>query len=195
MWAFPDRGVPCPQESAGGSKGEGTTIGRMASSMTHVDQAGPRELDAVIGLLEEAAAWLWSRGIHQWQPGSMRAQRPLLQRWARAGALVVATRDGGLAGGCFLVDEVGSEWTGHRGTALYLHKIVVARPHAGCGVSAKLLEWCADQAQRRGVPRLRLDCWDGNDRLRALYRTLGFRELEAVPSRGYEVRLFEREVA
>jgi hypothetical protein len=36
-----------------------------------------------------------------------RMTQDMILRWAQAGALVVATRDGDLAGGCFLVDEVG----------------------------------------------------------------------------------------
>jgi GNAT superfamily N-acetyltransferase len=111
-----------------------------------------------------------------------------------SGALVIATVNAELAGGCFLVDEPSPEWTGHPGVALYLHKLVVARSHSGRGVSTHLLDSCVRRARELHVPRLRLDCWDGNARLRALYRTAGYRELEAVASLGYLVRLFELEV-
>jgi GNAT superfamily N-acetyltransferase len=148
----------------------------------------------MIELLEASASWLWGRGVRQWEPGSMRAQRSVLQGWADAGQLVVAAAEGELVGGCFLVDEPAPEWAGRKGRALYLHKLVVARSHAGRGVSCRLLDWCAERAGERGVPCLRLDCWDGNAALRAFYREAGYRELDAVPSYGYAVRLFELEL-
>ncbi len=151
-------------------------------------------LDSVVDLLEEAAAWLWSRGIHQWEPGSMRAQRPVFLRWLRSGGLAVATSGHELAGACFLVDEPSREWAGKAGPALYLHKLAVARAHAGRGVADQLLGWCVERARERGVPLLRLDCWDGNATLRAYYRAAGFLELDAVESLGYSVRRFELDV-
>jgi GNAT superfamily N-acetyltransferase len=167
--------------------------------------ASEADLAPFLDLLESAATWLWDRGIQQWPPGSMRAQEPLLLRAARAGELVIArdaaaragelviARDAAaLAGGCVLTADPTPEWDGHAGDALYVHKLVVARSQAGSGLAQRILDWCARRAGERGVSGLRLDCWDGNARLRALYRDAGFRELEAVPSLGYEVRLFER---
>jgi GNAT superfamily N-acetyltransferase len=117
----------------------------------------------------------------------------VLLGWARNGGLVLVCCGSELAGGCFLVGESGPEWRGRPGAALYLRKLAVARSHAGRGVAGSLLDWCRDRAGERGVP-LRLDCWDGSVKLRAFYREAGFRELEAVPSHGYAVRLFEMEI-
>lgn len=167
------------------------TAGNPSTSL-RISQARPETLGALIEVLEEAATWLWDRGIHQWEPGSMRAQRSALFLWARSGQMVIATQQEEVAGDCFLVDEPGPEWNGHRGLAVYLHKLVVARSHSGSGVSGRLLDWCHHRALELGRPRVRLDCWDGNTRLRAFYRAAGYRELEAVPSLGYRVRLFER---
>ena len=151
-------------------------------------------LDAVIDVLEEAASWLWCRGIHQWEPGSMRLQRPTLLAWTKSGGLVVAMHGDELAGACFLVGEPGREWIHRPAVALYLHKLVVARLHSGSGVATSLLEWCKSQAQEMQIPRIRLDCWDGNAKLRAYYTSAGYAELEAVASHDYEVRLFELQI-
>jgi GNAT superfamily N-acetyltransferase len=156
--------------------------------------ASSESLAGLIELLEEAAAWLWQRGLRQWEPGSMLAQRGALSSWADVGHLVIARVGDDLAGGCFLVPETNPEWRRHPGDAHHLHKLVVARRWAGRGVGAELLAWCAARTRDFGVSRLRLDCWDGNDALRAYYRDAGFHELEAVPSHGYLVRLFEREI-
>jgi len=40
-----------------------------------VVQARASDLDTVLSILEEAAQWLVSRGIDQWQPGSFSRQR------------------------------------------------------------------------------------------------------------------------
>ena len=107
---------------------------------------------------------------------------------------MVARSESELAGGCFLVPQPGPAWAGHSGEALYLHKLVVSRAHAGQGLAQRLLAGAEERARGAGVSRLRLDCWDGNARLRAFYRDAGYRELEAAPSLGYAVRLFEREL-
>jgi GNAT superfamily N-acetyltransferase len=167
---------------------------REAAPAIRVALGGAEDLVPFVGLLEAAASWLWQRGIHQWEPGSMRAQSPILSRFAQSSGLVVARSAAGLAGGCCLVSDPAPEWAGRAGDALYLHKLVVARPYAGQGLAHRLLAFCEERARAGAIVRLRLDCWDGNAKLRAFYRAAGFRELEAVPSFGYSVRLFEREL-
>jgi RimJ/RimL family protein N-acetyltransferase len=70
----------------------------------------------------------------------------------------------------------------------------VAEPYAGSGVSANIIATCSDWARAAGLQSLRLDCWDGNDNLRAVYRKLGFTEGVAVPEHDWLVRLFELRV-
>jgi GNAT superfamily N-acetyltransferase len=149
------------------------------------------DLEPFIALLESAASWLWERGVHQWVPGSMRAEEPVLAERARDGHLMVARSESDLVGGCILVPHAAPEWYGHTEPSLYVHKLVVARSHAGQGIAQRILAGCADRARALGARRLRLDCWDGNAALRSFYRACAYRELEAVPSHGYLVRLFE----
>jgi GNAT superfamily N-acetyltransferase len=146
-------------------------------------------------LLEELGAWLWERGIHQWAAGSSRAQLPLLSRYVDSGALLLARDADRLAGGCIVTSVASPEWSERPGPAAYVHKVAVARHAAGRGLGARLLGAAADWAREREWPRLRLDCWDGNAVLRRYYRDRGFAELDAVPSHGYIVRLFERTLA
>jgi GNAT superfamily N-acetyltransferase len=114
---------------------------------------------------------------------------------ARAEELVVARSGGELVGGCTLAPEADAEWIGHDQPSLYLHRLVVARSHAGQGVARRIVDWCVQHAHRCGAQRLRLDCWDGNVTLRGFYRACGFRELHAVASAGHDVRLFELDVS
>jgi ribosomal protein S18 acetylase RimI-like enzyme len=170
------------------------TTGAGCTPLPAIVRGSAADLDPFVDLLEAAAAWLWSRGIRQWEPGSMAGQRRTFARWTQAGGLVVARSEAGLAGGCFLVPEPGAGWAGHPGPALHLRKLAVARAHAGSGLSRRILAGCEERARNAGVPWLRLDCWDGSGPLRAFYRGAGFCELEAVPSGGYHVRLFERDL-
>jgi GNAT superfamily N-acetyltransferase len=152
------------------------------------------DVEPFVALLEDAAAWLWDSGVHQWRPGSMRAQRPTLEEWTRSGYLVVARSGTGLAAGCALVPYPTPEWEGGGGVSRYVQKLVVARSHAGQGLAHQVLAWCKERTRTEGVALLRLDCWDGNAKLRSLYRESGFRELGAVAKDDFVVRLFEREL-
>jgi len=52
--------------------------------MSNIFEASADRLDAYIELVEEAATWLWARGMHQWRPGEHSAARAsLLARYAR----------------------------------------------------------------------------------------------------------------
>ncbi len=162
--------------------------------MVHIQVGRESELEPFLDLLESAATWLWDRGIEQWAPGSMRAQAPLLGECARSGWLVIARSESELVGGCTLVPHSSPEWSGRDEPALYVHKLVVATSHSGQGIARDLLAWCEQRARAMGVQRLRLDCWDGNSKLRALYCEHGYRELDAACVNGYWARRFEREL-
>ncbi len=166
----------------------------IGSAEIRIETGNLDDLVPIVALLEDAAAWLWDRGVHQWLPGSMRAERPTLEEWTRSGYLVVARSGADLAGGCALVPYPTPEWEGRGGASRYVQKLVVSRPYAGQGIAHQVLAWCEDRAREEGAPRLRLECWDGNTKLRSLYRECAFRELEAVAKEDYLVRLFEREL-
>src|SRR5262245_41875525 len=104
-----------------------------------IEVGGQSDLESFIDLLENAATWLWDRGIHQWAPGSMRAQEPILMEWARSGHLIVARSGSDMVGGCVLVPHPTSEWAVRTEPSLYVHKLVVARSHAGRGIAHRLL--------------------------------------------------------
>jgi GNAT superfamily N-acetyltransferase len=154
----------------------------------------PDDLAAYVELLEEAGSWLWERGVRQWEPGSNRQQAGLLRRFLESGVLVLARAGDRLAGGCILTRTPTPEWDGRAGDAIYLHKLVVARFAAGRALGQRLLAWSERWTASRGAPLLRLDCWDGNERLRRYYLDAGFDERESVESHGYLVRLFEKPV-
>ncbi len=161
---------------------------------TVIVEAFEDRLDAYIELVEEAAAWLWARGVRQWRPGEHRAARPELLTKLRRGVLILATKGGALAGGCLLTEITPSCWPDTSDDALYLSGLVVARWAAGRDWGGRILDEAMRAAQRRGKARLRLDCWDGNGFLKQYYRAQGFQDKGRVKESDYWVRLFERRI-
>lgn len=169
----------------------------------------PGDLDAVCGLVREAAEWLrTSKNTDQWaKPWPDRARRrermldDLLKgkTWlAWDGETAVATITVDPDEPVDLNDQpVWPEHERHR-PALYVRRVVVARSYAGCGLGAALLDWAADVAKRdHGAVLIRIDVWTTNLELHAYYQGQRFarlpgrelRALAAYPSQA----LFERE--
>jgi GNAT superfamily N-acetyltransferase len=149
-----------------------------------VTRATPEALPALAALYDQAAVWLAARGIAQWQVGEHS-----VERLASADAFV-ALDAGEVIGGFTFVAPATTLWpdTAHT-SACYLSGLVLARSHAGLGQA--LLH----EAERFATgQRLRLDCWDGNDALKAFYTRAGFRDCGAMPEQSWVVRRFEKEL-
>ena len=160
--------------------------------------AGREALRAFVALAEDAADWLWQRGIHQWKPGSIRAQQAELAAKLGECWLVTAFAGGNLVAGCLLTRHLPGYWSGRTaragGGAAYLERLVVSRASAGQGLSSSLVAAAEDLARDARLGTLRLDCWAGNETLKALYRGLGFRAVAEHKSDGHRICLFEKEV-
>lgn len=129
--------------------------------------------EAVLAVLDEAAAWLTIRGIRGWPPLFQSAWlEPDLSAgrvWlAEAGDQVVAT---------FTLGWQDAMWPDDR-LAGYLHRFAVRRTVAGLGSS--LIAWIAWAVKTQGRDRLRLDCAADNIGLRAYYERAGFMHVQDV---------------
>lgn len=168
--------------------------------------AGPEALPAFIDLAEAQAVWLWARGIRQWKPGSIRGRQAELAHKLARGWLVTAVVPGpnafsqaepDIVAGCLLTRLAPPQWQGRAATgagAAYLERLAVARAFAGRGLSHSVVAACADLARGHGLGALRLDCWAGNETLKALYRGQGFRTVADLTSEGHRITLFEKTV-
>jgi len=157
-------------------------------------EAPSSRLDAYIALLEEAAAWLWARGVRQWRPGEHRAARAQLLSLLHRGCLILAQEKGRLAGGCLLTEIAPVCWPDAPEDALYLSGLVVSRWAAGRDLGGRILDEAMQAVRRRGKKRLRLDCWDGNAFLKQYYLDRGFSDRGRVREATYWVRLFQRDL-
>ena len=96
-----------------------------------IREAGGEYLNAYIALLEEAAAWLWSKGVRQWRPGEHHAARSALQLRVESGALILAFDGERPAGGCLLAASAPACWPDAPAKTMYLSGLVAARFAAG----------------------------------------------------------------
>jgi hypothetical protein len=127
-----------------------------------------RQLDDVLSVLDDAAAWLQSDGVEQWpsrfEPswveGALRRGETWLVRFGETTSATVT------------LDQADSAWDGLPGRALYVHRMAVRRQAAGLG--SAILAWAAGVARERGCESLRLDCAASSARLRGYYEAAGF---------------------
>lgn len=153
------------------------------------ESARPQDCDSVHQLLHDAAVWLEARGIEQWKPGAF-PRRIVADGIARGEIFVVRDKDA-LVATLQLEASDPATWGTDAGDALYLHRLCVARSHAGDGLGLRLLDWAAATARARGLRLLRLDCVASNDTLRRYYARAGFAERGEVEV-GVRLARFER---
>jgi hypothetical protein len=133
------------------------------------DRAAAADLDDVLAVLDDAAAWLDAAGVRQWPRRFAAAWvTPAIERgetWL--------VRAGGRTAGTVTLDWDDPLWSDLPGRAGYVHRMAVRRWAAGTGRA--ILDWAAGQAREHGAAAVRLDCVAANPGLRAYYEAAGFR--------------------
>lgn len=146
-------------------------------------------LERVASILEEAARWLLSRGVHQW-PATVGRDRTAAQTGSRDFYLAWACAD---PVGTFSLQTADVEmWGEQPDDALYMHSLAVRRSHRGLG--RQLLLWAEQEAASRGKRYLRLDCDAANPALRLYYERAGYAYRRDVQGAGWTVSLYEKPV-
>jgi GNAT superfamily N-acetyltransferase len=140
------------------------------------------ELAIVAGLWTEAAAWLASRGIDQWQypPHLDRIEASITAGECWVG---IGNRSGHPVATITLDERADPDfWTAadEPADALYAHRMALARAAAGQGLGAEMLDWAAARAAAAGKRWLRLDAWRDNPGLRRYYERHGFTHIRTV---------------
>jgi GNAT superfamily N-acetyltransferase len=141
-------------------------------------RAGPREINDVLAVFDEVAAWLGERGVQQWPP---RFEREWIEPALLAGDTWLAVDDGQVLATVTL-DRADGLWVGLPAPAAYVHRLAVRRVAAGLGT--RILDWAAATAAAEGRHYLRLDCVATNRRLRDYYAAAGFQHRGDVPVSG-----------
>ena len=142
-----------------------------------IRRGGPADADAVIGLFDEAVAWMVARGqTGQWGTEPMSRNPKMVARvrdWAADDGLWMA-EDGGAPVGALVVGERPEHVHAAGEPELYVELLLSSRARAGEGIGARLLEHAVALARDAGVPLLRVDCWAGAPKLVGFYEAQGF---------------------
>lgn len=146
---------------------------------------GPQDAADIIALLDSAIAWLTARGrTGQWgdQPWSSRpaAVRRVHDYTDAYLVRIAEDADGRTIGSCVLSETPAPYAAPVDERELYIRSLVTDRARSGTGVGAALVADAREEAHRRGIGLLRVDCYAGDDRaLVGRYRALGFTETQA----------------
>ena len=133
-----------------------------------------QDLDAAVGILDEAARWLEQSGMPMWRDNELTAERVAAD--IAANLFYLAECSGELAGTLKFQLEDPQFWPDlPQGEAAYIHRLAVRRRFAGQDVSTALMQWAVERARSLGRRCLRLDTEASRPRLRAVYERFGFR--------------------
>jgi GNAT superfamily N-acetyltransferase len=144
------------------------------SMRLRIRSATPQDVDAITGILGEAARWLEDAGMRMWRDDELAAAR--IAGDVSGGSFFLAECDGVPAGTIKFQLEDPLFWPDlPQGEAAYIHRLAVRRCFAGKGISTALMQWAVERAGALGRRYVRLDCEASRPRLRAVYERFGFR--------------------
>jgi GNAT superfamily N-acetyltransferase len=152
-------------------------------------QARPEDIDVVLDVLAEAAAWLRAQEVEQWPDQFERSWVvPAIER----GETWLAEDGSDVVGTLVVQWDDPIFWAGFPNDAGYLHRLVALRDRTGLG--AQLLRWAEQHAAGNGKAFLRLDCVASNQALRAYYERAGYEFVGDVTVGPYTEARYEKRV-
>ena len=162
-----------------------------------IRRGGPGDADAVIGLFDEAVAWMVARGqTGQWGSEPMSRNETMVARvrgWAAGDGLWIVDDDGAVVGA--LVVGSRPEHVHPAGEPeLYVELLLSSRARAGERIGAQLVSHAVALARGAGLPLLRVDCWAGAPGLVAWYERQGFRRSGTFTVGGWHGQVFSMEL-
>ena len=147
----------------------------------------PKDIDAVMTIIEEARATIAALGIDQWQNGS--PNRSMITEDMALGQGRVVTDDEGRIMGTFAIIYTGEPtyetvydgaWRAPDldgdGSIAYIaiHRVAVSVAHRGSGISTAIINYAEEFARILGKSSLRIDTHEGNVVMRRMLEKQGF---------------------
>jgi GNAT superfamily N-acetyltransferase len=180
--------------------------GRSGSRPLQIARASAQHLDTVLGLIEDARNWLWSKDTDQWEePWPTAAERDARVLKGLQNGKTWIVWDGAIAAATVTIATVHNPavWSEPTCTcdrterAVYVHRLITARRYAGCGLGAELINWAGLRGRRKNRARwIRIDVWSTNTGLHDYYMSKGFKPCGHCADPGYPSgALFEKPVA
>jgi GNAT superfamily N-acetyltransferase len=164
-----------------------------------------RDLQAVLGLIEEARTWLGTKGTNQWAspwPDLKRRDARVRRGLAVGKTWIVWEGEVAVATITIATRPNAKVWYG-RGSydlserAVYAHRLITTRKYAGYGLGAQLIDWAGLGGDRDyGAKWIRIDVWTKNEELHNYYQQRGFTRCGTCPDPGYPSgALFQKPVS
>jgi GNAT superfamily N-acetyltransferase len=147
----------------------------------------PKDIDAVMTVIEEARTTIAALGINQWQNGS--PNRVMITEDMALGQGRVVTDDEGAVIGTFALIYTGEPtyktvydggWRTSDldadGSIAYIaiHRVAVSVAHRGSGISTAIIAYAEEFARILGKSSLRIDTHEGNVVMRRMLEKHGF---------------------
>jgi len=163
-------------------------------------------LDAVLGLIDEAAAWLRTKDTDQWEaPWPDRASRDLRVLRGLQNGKTWIVWDGNIAAATITITTRRNNAVLARPActanlaerAVFVHRLITSRKYAGLGLGAELINWAGLRGGREyGAKWIRIDVWRTNTGLHDYYTSKGFKPCGICEDPDYPSgALFEKPVA
>jgi GNAT superfamily N-acetyltransferase len=149
--------------------------------MTTIAPAAPGDLDTILAMRAEASTWLATKGIDQWRSAwpTQEAMTARITASIAAGETWMVRDDDGTVAATVALDDYADPhlWTPDECSepALYLHRLIVRRSHAGLG--RIILDWASCAAAELACHWLRIDVWTDNLALQHYYTRNGFQHV------------------
>jgi len=149
-----------------------------------ITQATVKDLPIVLGLINEASAWLRTKETDQWtKPWPTEEERDLRVLTGLRNGKTWIVWDGDVAAATVTIanshnpdvwDESGSTCDLSE-KAVYVHRLITARKYAGTGLGTELINWAGLRGKRKNRAKwIRIDVWTSNLPLHAYYESIGF---------------------
>ncbi|GGH22330.1 N-acetyltransferase [Paenibacillus segetis] len=135
--------------------------------------AKPDDRETIRQMLIEAAVWMGSVGVPQWNPEQFTVEEVDSYYASRELYLLVKEKE---PIGFFTLQEKDPDYWGslHVEGYSYLHRLTVKSSFQGQGLGSVMIHWAAKRTKALGRLGLRLDCWTKNEKVNLLYQKLGF---------------------
>jgi len=164
-----------------------------------------RNLHDVLRLIDEASGWLRSKNTDQWAaPWPTRPERDERVRRDLHDGKTWVVRDGDYPVSTVTIAERPNPQVWRESEcdlseeAVYVHRLVTARSHAGRGLGAQLIDWAGRRGdlQPRRARWIRIDVWRDNYALHDYYKMIGFERCGSCPDPRYpSAALFQKPVS
>jgi GNAT superfamily N-acetyltransferase len=145
----------------------------LAPGRLDIVPARPDDIDTVLGILDEAAAWIIEQRLPSvWKPGEF-SRETFLEQISR-GEVHVGLVDGKPAGTITLQWSDLVFWGEQQSDSGYVHKLAVRPVYAGQKIGLEMLKWAEAAAREVGKRFLRLNCLAADRKIRDYYERVGF---------------------